>query len=67
MNNIEDNCVEYLTQPHQMWCEGTTENEPTINDIVNHANEKGYIITDIDISFDSLQKIWRYNGNIKLK
>ena len=61
---IEDNCVEYRSQQHEMLVEGTSDFKPTENEIMEHGAKKGFFVTDIEIWFDSMQGFWRWNGNI---
>lgn len=61
---IEDNCVEYRSQQHEMLVEGTADFKPTENQIMEHGAKNGFFVTDIEIWFDNMQGFWRWNGNI---
>ena len=62
---LNDNEVEYRSQKHEMWVEGTADEKPTHDAIINHAKSKGYSVINIGIWHDDLQGFWRFNGDIK--
>lgn len=56
---------EVLDQEHQMWAEGCQDDKPTENEIVAAVAMEGYYAENLDISFDTLQKLWRWSCDIR--
>lgn len=61
--------TEIFGKAHKMWAEGTSIGsveglEPKESDIQNLLASEGWIVYEIDIWFDSLQKIWRWSCKI---
>jgi hypothetical protein len=56
---------EYRTNKWEMWLEGTSDKKPIKDDIKKHANSNGYKVENINISFDHMQKFWRFNADLK--
>jgi len=61
---MEDNCIEYRTQQHEMIVEGTCDDKPTLPEIMEHGAKNGFFVSDIEMWFDSMQGFWRFNGNL---
>ena len=55
---------EVCDQSHQMHAEGCQDAEPTEKDILIAVGLCGYAATEIDIFFDGLQGLWRWNCDI---
>ena len=56
--------IQYEDQKHKMWLEGTSDTKPFKKKIMDHAKEKGFKASNIDIYFDYLQGIYRFTGEI---
>lgn len=46
---------------HLMDAEGTSDVQPSELDIQRHLAEYGWVADEIDIFYDSMQHIWRWN------
>jgi len=56
--------TEIRPQEHEMWAEGTSDVEPLKYDITQLLRKKGFIGKNIEISFDTMQGIWRWGCDI---
>lgn len=63
--------TEIFDQAHQMWAEGTSIGsgggeglKPKEADIQKLLGDEGWIVDEIDIWFDNLQKFWRWSCKI---
>lgn len=57
--------LEIQNQHHLMVAEGTSDKKPTKNKISQLIKKRGYIATEINIFYDTFQKLWRFNTKIK--
>jgi len=56
--------TEIRDHSHLMDAEGTSDIQPSELDVQHHLSEYGWIADEIDIFYDSMQKIWRWNCSI---
>jgi hypothetical protein len=56
--------TEFRTQTFLMDAEGTTETEPTKEQVFEFVTSRGYYADAIDIWYDSMQHTWRWSCNI---
>ena len=52
-------------QKHEMYAEGTSDNEPTQGAIVDAIERRGFVASKINISYDGMMLCWRFTANIK--
>ena len=63
--NLERQNTEILDQPHQMMAEGSCDDEPTKDEVIAFLKTLHWEIkSKIDISFDGMQNVWRWNCKI---
>ena len=62
INNKE---VEWRTQPHLMDVSGAHDKKVTKKQLIDYIKKEGYIASDLDISFDNFQGLWRWSADIK--
>jgi hypothetical protein len=55
---------EYRDRYFEMWLEGTSDEKPFESDIIEHAKDKGFYLTNIEIWFDYFQSFWRFSANL---
>jgi hypothetical protein len=55
---------EFRTQKHLMDAEGTTDTEPSKEEVFNYVKSRGYYADAIDVWYDTMQHIWRWSCNI---
>ena len=55
---------EYRDRGWEMWLEGSSDEKPKKNEIINHAKNKGYMLKNIQIWFDNMQGFWRFQADI---
>ena len=48
-----------------MWCEGSSENKPIKNNIIQEVKQKGYEAYNVDIVYDNFQGFWRWDCDIR--
>ena len=48
----------------EMWLEGKSKNEPNKDDIIKHAKERGYDLSNIKIWFNDIDEIWMFDANL---
>jgi len=63
---IEAKNSEIRDQAHLMDAEGTSDEQPSINEIESFLAQKGWQPNDIDIWFDNMQGFWRWNCKIEM-
>ncbi len=56
--------IEFRARSWEMWLEGTSDNKPSENDIVDYALKHRYKIKGLEVWFDNMQKFWRFNADI---
>jgi hypothetical protein len=56
---------EYLTDAHKMLLEGTSDDEPTREEIIADAAQKGFDLIGLDIWLDLCQHFWRFGADLK--
>ena len=61
---IQREDFEICDQAHQMYAEGCQSDEPLEADILIAVGLAGYKAIDIEISFDDMQKLWRWTCEI---
>lgn len=62
--NLRREETEIRDQLHLMDAEGTSDVQPSELDVQRHLAEYGWVADEIDIFFDSMQHIWRWNCTI---
>lgn len=56
---------EYRTQAHEMWLEGTSDDEPDLSAIHEHAKCRGFALADLQVWKDSMQGFWRFGADLR--
>lgn len=64
---INPNNAEIRNQAHEMWAEGCDDDPYTSSEIEDYLNERGYTGNNFDMSFDTMQGLWRWSCDIKPK
>jgi len=59
--------LEIRDQPHEMWAEGTSDLHPSLADIEVAINNRGYSASNIGITRDDMQGLWRFTADITKK
>ena len=54
----------YRDSGWEMFLEGSSDNEPSESEIIEHAKGKGFQLKNIEIWFDNFQKFWRFNADL---
>ena len=62
-NLLREN-TEIRDQAHEMLAEGSFDYEPTKEEVIDFLKTLGWIGKCIDISFDGMQNVWRWNCDI---
>ena len=62
--NINNNCTEICSQPHEMYAEGTSDIIPIEFEIIEYLLDRKYAGSNIDIWFDNFQSVWRWSADI---
>ena len=62
---LKNEYIEYDESLHKMWLEGSSDEQPTVLDIIKHAFDRNYLASNINIGYDSMQSVFRFNGKIK--
>lgn len=62
--NLLRNNTEIRDQVHEMLAEGSCDDEPTKEEVIDFLKTLGWIGKCIDISFDGMQNVWRWNCDI---
>jgi len=52
---------------HEMWAEGTADNEPTEYEVIQHMHEFNWEVENVEIWRDHIQQFWRWNCDLKQK
>ena len=52
-------------QKHEMWAEGTADNEIAESDVSKAIKEYGFDSSNIDIYYDELFECWGFTADIK--
>jgi hypothetical protein len=52
--------TEIFSQAHEMYAEGTSDTEPTKDEITELLSEESWEAYDIEIFYDNLQGFWRW-------
>jgi len=63
VNLLREN-TEIRDHSHLMDAEGSCDLQPSELDVQRHLAECGWIADEIDIFYDSMQQIWRWNCKI---
>lgn len=56
--------IEYRTQPHEMFLEGSSDEKPSEIEITNDARKHGFDVDNININFDKFQQMWRFTADL---
>lgn len=64
-NNSQRYNTEIFDQKHQMYAEGSCDDEPTISEVISFVKLIGWDARCVDISFDGIQNVWRWTCDIK--
>jgi len=59
--------IDYLEindQKHMMCAEGSADDEPTKTIVAQAIRERGFIASNISITHDGLQQMWRFTARI---
>lgn len=56
---------EYRTQAHLMSVEGSCDEKPTEQEIIFHAINRGYAVSNIEIWWDLCRHWWAFVADIK--
>ncbi len=56
---------EYRNKSWEMWLEGTSDKKPTESEIIKHAKELRYLLSNIEIWKDELQGFWRFRADLE--
>ena len=62
-NLLREN-TEIRDQSHEMLAEGSCDDEPTKDEVIKFLNSLGWVGKCINISFDGMQNVWRWNCDI---
>ena len=62
-NLLREN-TEIRDQQHEMWAEGSCDDEPTKEEVIAFVKTLGWVGRCVDISFDGMQTVWRWNCDI---
>jgi hypothetical protein len=57
--------TEIADQAHQMWAEGTSDEEPTKDEIVELLKKEKWVAKNIDVFMDTMMGFWRWNCDIE--
>ena len=57
--------IKIRSQPYEMLFEGTHGTRPRKTEIEKAVMVEGFVAYDYDIWFDTLQKFWRFGGQIR--
>ena len=57
--------IEIRNQEHLMDAEGSDDRKFSKLDVLSAIRKRGYIAGNIAISFDEIQKTWRFTASIK--
>ncbi len=57
--------LEIRDQKHLMLAEGSTDKEPSKNEIIKAIKNRGYDVFNISIIYDNMIGLWRFNADIK--
>lgn len=56
--------VEIRSQKHEMWAEGSFDEEPSVKEIKKYLESRGYTSSQIDVWYDKFQGLWKFDCNI---
>lgn len=62
--NIKRENTEIRDHAHLMDAEGTTDVQPTDYEVTQFLASEGFLASEIDICFDSVQGFWRWSCDI---
>jgi hypothetical protein len=62
-NLLREN-TEIRDQQHEMCAEGSCDDEPTKEEVIAFVKTLGWVGRCVDISFDCMQTVWRWNCDI---
>ena len=57
--------LEIRDRPSQMWAEGTSDIRPTLDDIFDKIEERGFNAWEVKVWFDHMQGFWRFSADIR--
>jgi len=52
------------TLPDEMWAEGMSNVEVTLTEVNQYLNTLGYVGSNLDNSWDSMQQVWRWSVDL---
>lgn len=64
--NLKNENIEYRTQKHEMLVDGTSDEKPDVEEILDHAMGRGFNVTEIEIFMDEMQGFWRFSGKLTM-
>lgn len=62
-NLLREN-TEIRDQQHEMWAEGSCDDEPTKEEVIAFVKTLGWVGRCVEISFDGMQTVWRWSCDI---
>lgn len=65
INLLREN-TEIRNQKHEMWAEGSCDNEPNEIEISEFLKTLGYKSDCFNIEYDKMQSVWRWNCDIEV-
>lgn len=64
-NMVKREWTEIESQAHKMWAEGTSDEEPTKDEIIELLKKENWLAKDIDVWMDTMMGFWRWTCNIE--
>ena len=55
---------EYRDSSHEMWLEGSSDVKPNKQEVIEHANKKGFKLEYFKCWLDTMQGFWRFSADL---